>query len=80
VAEVMKGGEMMASTQWDGTASGDALALTAKSDEGARVNGAMAEKESGSLTRELERWQAEQERWFNRAWRRPGGLARPAGL
>jgi len=38
------------------------------------------EQARGSLVRELERWQAEQERRFNRAWRRPGGLARPAGL
>jgi hypothetical protein len=33
-----------------------------------------------SLARALEVWQREQDRQFNRAWRRPGGLARPAGL
>lgn len=28
----------------------------------------------------FEAWQREQDRAFNRSWRRPGGLARPAGL
>ena len=70
----------MASTKWDGGMSRDALDLVAKGDEGARTDGAMSEKAAGRLARELERWQAEQEREFNRAWRRPGGLARPAGL
>ncbi len=28
----------------------------------------------------LAAWQHEQDRLLNRSWRRPGGLARPAGL
>lgn len=28
----------------------------------------------------LAAWQREQDRLLNRSWRRPGGLARPAGL
>jgi hypothetical protein len=28
----------------------------------------------------LDAWQHEQDRLLNRTWRRPGGLARPAGL
>ena len=70
----------MADLRWDGATIGDALDLVVKDDEGARMDAAMAEKARGRLAGELERWQAEQERRFNRAWRRPGGLARPAGL
>jgi hypothetical protein len=33
-----------------------------------------------TLAQALEAWQREQDRLANRAWRRPGGLARPAGL
>lgn len=33
-----------------------------------------------SLHQTLTAWQREQDRVLNRAWRRPGGLARPAGL
>jgi hypothetical protein len=70
----------MSDRQWDSATSGDALDLTAKGDESVRTDEATIEKTQGRLARELERWQAEQERRFNRAWRRPGGLARPAGL
>jgi hypothetical protein len=70
----------MTDVQRGGAATGDALDLTAKGDEGAQADAAMIEKTRGSLARDLERWQAEQERRFNRAWRRLGGLARPAGL
>lgn len=33
-----------------------------------------------ALRQTLALWQREQDRLTNRAWRRPGGLARPAGL
>jgi hypothetical protein len=33
-----------------------------------------------TLQQALTLWQREQDRILNRAWRRPGGLARPAGL
>jgi hypothetical protein len=33
-----------------------------------------------TLGHALAAWQREQDRLANRAWRRPGGLARPAGL
>ena len=33
-----------------------------------------------TLRSALAAWQGEQDRIANRAWRRPGGLARPAGL
>jgi hypothetical protein len=33
-----------------------------------------------TLGHTLAAWQREQDRLANRAWRRPGGLARPAGL
>ena len=36
--------------------------------------------EGDSLQGALAGWQCEQERLANRAWRRPGGMARPAGL
>ncbi|HEX5441856.1 MAG TPA: hypothetical protein VFW76_13290 [Ktedonobacterales bacterium] len=36
--------------------------------------------EGDSLAGALAAWQREQDRVANRAWRRPGGLARPAGL
>src|SRR5579871_5134020 len=36
--------------------------------------------ESLTLQQTLALWQREQDRILNRAWRRPGGLARPAGL
>lgn len=36
--------------------------------------------EGGSLAGALAAWQREQDRLANRAWRRPGGMARPAGL
>ncbi len=36
--------------------------------------------ESLTLQQTLALWQREQDRLLNRAWRRPGGLARPAGL
>ncbi|HEU5348110.1 MAG TPA: hypothetical protein VFU63_05815 [Ktedonobacterales bacterium] len=36
--------------------------------------------EGSSLYGVLTAWQREQDRLTNRAWRRPGGMARPAGL
>ncbi|HET9981380.1 MAG TPA: hypothetical protein VFQ32_13095 [Ktedonobacterales bacterium] len=36
--------------------------------------------EGSSLAGALAAWQREQDRLANRAWRRPGGMARPAGL
>ena len=36
--------------------------------------------EGESLQGALAAWQREQDRLANRAWRRPGGMARPAGL
>lgn len=36
--------------------------------------------ETLTLQQSLALWQREQDRILNRAWRRPGGLARPAGL
>ena len=36
--------------------------------------------EGESLHGALAAWQREQDRLANRAWRRPGGMARPAGL
>ena len=36
--------------------------------------------EGDSLDGALAAWQREQDRLANRAWRRPGGMARPAGL
>lgn len=40
----------------------------------------LAGAERGDLRAALGIWQREQDRLMNRAWRRPGGLARPAGL
>lgn len=40
----------------------------------------LAGVEHGDLRAALGVWQREQDRLMNRAWRRPGGLARPAGL
>lgn len=40
----------------------------------------LAGAEHGALHQTLAAWQREQDRVVNRAWRRPGGLARPAGL
>lgn len=40
----------------------------------------LAGAEHGDLHAALGVWQREQDRLVNRAWRRPGGLARPAGL
>lgn len=36
--------------------------------------------ETSALHGVLAAWQREQDRLANRAWRRPGGMARPAGL
>ena len=36
--------------------------------------------EHATFRQVLSLWQREQDRILNRAWRRPGGLARPAGL
>lgn len=36
--------------------------------------------ERGGIQQTLVAWQREQDRLLNRTWRRPGGLARPAGL
>ncbi|HEX6819434.1 MAG TPA: hypothetical protein VF120_13740 [Ktedonobacterales bacterium] len=40
----------------------------------------LAGAEHGGLSRTFAAWQREQDRILNRAWRRPGGLARPGGL
>lgn len=40
----------------------------------------LAGAQHGDLRAALGVWQREQDRLVNRAWRRPGGLARPAGL
>lgn len=40
----------------------------------------LAGAEQATLGQQLALWQREQDRALNRAWRRPGGLARPAGL
>lgn len=40
----------------------------------------IAGEEGRSLHWALAAWQREQDRLANRAWRRPGGMARPAGL
>ena len=52
-------------------------------DAGDGLLGALIElvgAEGGALTAALAAWQREQDRLANRAWRRPGGMARPAGL
>ena len=36
--------------------------------------------EQGDIHQVLGAWERERDRVLNRAWRRPGGLARPAGL
>lgn len=36
--------------------------------------------DESALQAVLAAWQREQDRLANRAWRRPGGMARPAGL
>jgi hypothetical protein len=40
----------------------------------------IAGADHATLRAALSAWQREQDRVLNRAWRRPGGLARPAGL
>jgi hypothetical protein len=70
----------MADVQWDGAASGDATSPPDPLSHEERGNQTRDLVTGDRLARELEQWQAEQERRFNRAWRRPGGLARPAGL
>ncbi|HKV83954.1 MAG TPA: hypothetical protein VJN88_05320 [Ktedonobacterales bacterium] len=40
----------------------------------------LAGAEHGGVQQTLVAWQREQDRLLNRTWRRPGGLARPAGL
>jgi hypothetical protein len=40
----------------------------------------MAGGDGGSLREALAAWQREQDRLANRAWRRPGGMVRLAGL
>lgn len=40
----------------------------------------IAGAEGDALLGALATWQREQDRLANRAWRRPGGMARPAGL
>jgi hypothetical protein len=40
----------------------------------------LAGAQHGDLRAALVVWQREQDRLVNRAWRRPGGLTRPAGL
>jgi hypothetical protein len=40
----------------------------------------LAGADAGDLRAVLSVWQREQDRVLNRAWRRPGGLARPGGV
>jgi hypothetical protein len=55
-------------------------------DEGETASGLLGPQiemmgaEGDSLQGALAAWQREQDRLANRAWRRPGGMARPAGL
>lgn len=59
----------------DGAGSGAEMA-SGRSGTLIEVAGA----ESDALLGALAAWQREQDRLANRAWRRPGGMARPAGL
>ncbi|MBF6592159.1 MAG: hypothetical protein IVW57_16740 [Ktedonobacterales bacterium] len=64
-------------------ASGPTPALELTAPTGAGPSDVILElvgAESGALRTALSAWQREQDRQANRAWRRPGGLARPAGL
>lgn len=67
-----------------GAASARELAVPAERPGGepglAAVLIELAGAEHGDLRAALAVWQREQDRLVNRAWRRPGGLARPAGL
>lgn len=72
------------STSRSGAAPMNELALPAERAGGdlslAAVLIELAGVEHGDLRAALGVWQREQDRLMNRAWRRPGGLARPAGL
>lgn len=67
-------------------AGSHAVELTAGRSSGAGAPGLFAVilelvgAEHATLQQTLTLWQREQDRILNRAWRRPGGLARPAGL
>ncbi len=69
-----------------GTTGIQALELVADGAGGAGpigLGGALLElvgAERLTLVHALSAWQREQDRLANRAWRRPGGLVRPAGL
>ncbi len=60
-----------------------ALELAVETNADTGLLGALLElvgTEHLTLGHALAAWQREQDRLANRAWRRPGGLARPAGL
>jgi hypothetical protein len=59
----------------EGAGSGDERA-SGISDALIEIAGAKGDSLFGALAA----WQREQDRLANRAWRRPGGMARPAGL
>jgi hypothetical protein len=69
-----------------GTAGIQALELVANAADGAVQSGLGGEllelvgTDRLTLGHALAAWQREQDRLANRAWRRPGGLVRPAGL
>lgn len=63
------------------TGASHAVELTAPPSAGlSDVLLELAGAQHGSLSRAFAAWQREQDRVLNRAWRRPGGLARPGGL
>lgn len=66
-----------------GVGASAALELVAGAGGEVGLLGALLElvgTEHLTLGHTLAAWQREQDRLANRAWRRPGGLARPAGL
>lgn len=60
------------------TGTGSARSETASGLLGSLIE--VMRAEGDSLQGALAAWQREQDRLANRAWRRPGGMARPAGL
>jgi hypothetical protein len=59
-----------------GTSGGEGEAASGLLGPLIEIMGAEGESLQGTLAA----WQREQDRLANRAWRRPGGMARPAGL
>ncbi|GEM_PF-866948 len=58
----------------------ETLELTAQTGGLPNILLELTGSERGTLRATLTAWQREQDRQANQAWRRPGGLARPAGL